>query len=149
MLEPKQNRNLDELNAKFKSNLTRFINAFNGFYAGKYKMGVSESFRTLDRQRYLYSLNNPARGIWKTNADGVLTYSMHYYRIAADLFVTNRFGATDYNYRTWRAFYQAIKPGIYGLETIPQELVHVQLAGSQAHYFHGRLSAEYLAKLGM
>ena len=147
MKEPIQNRDTSTLNPRFRKNLLSFIAAFNAFYKGKYTMKVAETFRTNERQRYLYSLHNPAKGIWKTNCDGVHTYSMHYYRIAADLFVLDRWGRINYNYKLWRAFYAAVRPSAYGLEIIPQELVHVQLAGSQAQYFNGRLSAGYLAQI--
>ena len=141
-MEPKQNRSLDDLDADFRTMLERYIQAVNKAFPN-ITMSVSETRRTTERQKWLFSQNSDTR--WLTNCDGVRFKSMHQFGIAADLFIVDKkTGKSIWDARVWRSVYARIKPEAYDLELIPQELVHVQLKGSQKHYHSGTLDAAFI-----
>jgi|GEM_PF-5189283 len=148
MNEIPKDREVTSLAPVMQTSIRAFLTAANAALAKQgMRVQVGETRRTRARQAYLYSCNTPKR--WVTNCDGTRSVSMHQYGIAVDLVIVNRLGAAVWDARTWRTLYALVPPARYGLELIPQELVHVQLLGSQAHVANGRLNQSYVAKLGL
>lgn len=143
---PPQNRDLTALHPKQKAAVVTFLAACK---AAGFDVRVGETRRTRARQAHLYSLNTPKR--WVTNCDGTRNLSMHQYGIATDFLLFKADGKTlDWDTRRWRTLYAQVPPKKYGLEAIPQELCHLQLAGSQAHVQrNGSLDAAYVKQLGL
>lgn len=142
MREPPRNRSLDDLDADFRACLIRWLFQANAQFP-QFEIKVGETRRTVERQNWLYRQNSPTR--WVTNCDGINTKSMHQYGIAADLVIIRKEnGEAVWDSRVWRTVYAMVPPERYSLELIPQELVHVQFAGSQARYRNGRLSSGYV-----
>lgn len=145
MATPSQDRSLDSLHSKQKAAVVAFIAAAK---AKGFDVRVSETRRTKARQAYLYSCNTASR--WVTNCDGTRNISMHQYGIATDLLLYHKDGTLNWDTRVWRTLYAQVPPAKFGLETIPQELCHLQLAGSQAHVTRGGfLDANYVQSLGL
>ena len=147
MSEPTRNKDPLSLEPEFRAGLLRFIADVNKRFP-RYKMTLGEGKRSADRQNWLFHQNTRTR--WVTNCDGFKALSMHQYTIAGDLVLVYK--ATPFiaiwDARVWRTVYAAFKLSDYGLELIPQELVHVQKLGSQAHFNvnTGRLEPEYVHK---
>jgi hypothetical protein len=89
----------------------------------------SETWRTLERQRYLYSLNKPGR--WMTDMDGVNRTSLHQHGLATDIFIIDKAtGKAIWDTKVFLAVYTKVPPKSMGLETlIPSEYGHLQIAG--------------------
>ncbi|AFZ66972.1 M15 family metallopeptidase [Deinococcus peraridilitoris] len=122
MKEPKQNRNLDDLNPLFRAPLERWLAAAKK--AG-FTVLVYETFRTLERQRYLYACGRTVAPIGR-----ILTYTLdsaHRYGMACDLVPLHSNGTANWN--GYAALYKAVPPSDYGLETLSFEQPHLQLAG--------------------
>lgn len=142
MVEPQKNRNLDALDADFRLCVERFLTQANAEFP-QFEIRVGETRRTQERQAWLYRQNTRDR--WVTNCDGVRTKSMHQYGIAVDLVIIRKStGRAEWDARVWRTVYNRVNPAEYGMELIPQELVHLQMQGSQARYHNGRLSEGYV-----
>lgn len=142
---PPQDRSTDSLHVKQRAAVLAFITAAKkkGF-----TVAIGETRRTRERQAYLYRQNSPKR--WVTNCDGTNNLSMHQYGIATDLLLLDSSGRAIWDQRKWRLLYAQVPPKDYGLELIPQELLHVQLAGSQAQVMpNGKLKPAYIKQLGL
>lgn len=142
MREPPRNNSMDSLDADFRKNLEGWLAVARAKFP-QFEFRVGEARRTAERQNWLFRQNTPQR--WVTNCDGIKFLSMHQYGIAADLVIIRRTTrAAVWDARIWRTVYAHVPPEQHGLELIPQELVHVQMAGSQARYSNGRLTAGYV-----
>lgn len=142
MVEPQKNKSLDALDADFRRNLEGWLAVARAKFP-QFEIRVGETRRTQERQAWLYRQNTPHR--WVTNCDGVRTKSMHQYGIAVDLVIIRKStGRAEWDARVWRTVYNWVDPTEYGMELIPQELVHLQMAGSQARYHNGRLSEGFV-----
>ena len=147
MSEPTRNKNPLSLEHTFRDGLLRFIADVNKRFP-QYKMTLGEGKRTATRQNWLFKQNT--RNRWVTNCDGYKALSMHQYGIAGDLVLVHKKASfiAIWDARVWRTVYAAFNFADYGLELIPQELVHVQKRGSQANFnvSRGRLEPEYVQK---
>jgi hypothetical protein len=147
MKEPPRNNNLDDLDPDFRSCLEQWLKQARAQFP-QFEFRVGETRRTTERQHWLYRQNSPTR--WVTNCDGINTKSMHQYGIAADLVIIRKNGPgkaddqAEWDARVWRTVYAFVPPHDYGMELIPQELVHLQMAGSQARYRNGRLASGFV-----
>ncbi|GEM47224.1 M15 family metallopeptidase [Deinococcus cellulosilyticus] len=136
---------LDTLNPQFRENVKRWAAAVEAAYP-QFEVRVTSARRTAQQQNALFRQNSPQR--WVTNCDGVRDLSMHQYGLAVDIVLVRRStGTLDWKQQTYRTVYAHVQPGQFGLETIPQEMVHLQMAGSQARYSGGRLSPAYCRQL--
>ena len=138
---------LESLNLQFCENATRWIRDVEKEFP-QFIVRITSGRRTADQQEALFRQNSADR--WVTNCDGRKALSMHQYGLAIDIALERRStGKIDWDSRTYRTVYARVKPNDYGLELIPQEQVHLQLAGSQARYAAGKLSQAYIKQLGL
>ncbi|MDV6376020.1 M15 family metallopeptidase [Deinococcus arenicola] len=90
-----------------------------------------ETFRTAERQAYLY-----AQG--RTRPGAVITYTLdsaHEYGCAAD-WVPLVDGVQNWSVDLYNQIYAAVPPGDFGLETLSFERPHVQLKGVNGPQFN-------------
>ena len=143
---PVQDRKTTSLHPNMCKSVGRFLVACK---AKGFDVRIGETRRTKERQNFLFKQNSPTR--WVTNCDGYRALSMHQYGIATDFLLYHEDSITlDWDSRSWRTLYAAVPPFDYGLETIPQELVHLQLKGSQMQVVGvGVLSPGYVKLLSL
>ena len=95
---------------------------------------VTETYRSAERQDYLYALGRNSKG-QVIDAKQVVTYtqdSSHEYRIAADWVPYDpKKRVVLYDRAIYGAVYKAVPLGAFGLERYIWESPHVQLAGGQ------------------
>ena len=122
---PAQDRNMNHLGQLVRDRAENWLGAVTK--AG-FRVQVIETFRTAARQDYLYSQGRSIPGDIVTQTRD----SAHEYGVAFDLM------PLTWNGRAWvgtwdRALYSriyaAVPPRKYGLELLPWEMPHVQLAG--------------------
>lgn len=135
---------LESLNPQMRDRVTRWVAAVEAKFP-QFKVRITSARRTTRQQQDLFAQNSPSR--WVTNCDGVRNLSMHQYGLAVDIALERKGSGIDWDSRTYRLVYAHVPPSDYGLETIPQEQVHLQMQGSQARYAGGRLSSAYVQQL--
>ena len=124
-MELVQNRTLDALHPDFRERLDKWLNAA---AAHGYDILVYETFRTPERQQWLYDAGRkrPPYGRY-------LTYTMdscHRYGLAADL-VALKNGQADWN--GYDNLYKAVPVEQFGLELLDFERPHIQIKGGQQY----------------
>ena len=125
MAEPTQDRNLNHLHPTFRKPFEAWL--AHARESG-FKILVYETFRSPERQKYLYALGRTIPPFGR-----VVTYTLdscHRYGIAADLVPLDAKGNALWN--GYDKLYRACPPSAYGLELLSFERPHVQLAGGQA-----------------
>jgi hypothetical protein len=125
-----QSRDPAGLHPIFSTAPTLFMGFAQPHLPDGFELRVGECRRTMERQTWLY-----AQG--RVNGEHVRSWTMdskHRYGLAADLIIVN-LGAdltssaddtADWSQLLWRAMYAAVPPEMFGLTTIPQELVHIE-----------------------
>lgn len=126
---PPQNRNRDDLRQIFRTPLERWLADMQAWCKPRgLSVLVYETHRTAQRQAYLY-----AQG--RTRPGPVITYTLdsaHEYGVAVDwcpLRLVEGDWVQDWSHATYAAIYAACPPQKYGLEKLPWEAPHIQLAG--------------------
>lgn len=128
--EPPQDRNPEGLHPIFGEALARFVGFAQPHLPEGFELRIGECRRTMERQAWLF-----AQG--RVNGERVRSWTMdsrHRYGLAADLIIVNLGGdltssaddTADWSVPLWRAMYAAVPPEMFGLTTIPQELVHIE-----------------------
>lgn len=120
-----QNRRLDDLAQVFRTPFERWLAEAR---ANGFKILVVETFRSKERQEYLYSFG-------RTRPGNIVTYTLdsaHEYGVAADIVPLDPKGQPDWSPAAYDRLYRAVPPGKYGLELLSFEKPHIQLAGGQA-----------------
>lgn len=115
-------RDLDLLRPDFRGNLERYFAAVKQHFP-QYGIGVHETYRSPERQRWLFEQGRSRPGIVKTwTLD-----SNHQYGIAADWhLLQDNFAVWDS--QIYASIYEVLPPHEYGLESLaPAEYVHLQL----------------------
>ena len=123
--EPKQNRDLDTLHPDFRECLDKWLEAA---AAHGYDILVYETFRTPDRQQWLYQA-----GRTRSPFGRYLTYTLdscHRYGLAADIVPLNN-GQADW--AGYDKLYRDVDPSLFGLETLDFERPHLQIKGGQKY----------------
>ncbi len=127
---PPQDRDLDHLRQVFRTPLEQWRAAAEAWCAPRgLKILIYETFRTADRQAHLY-----AQG--RTRPGPVITYTLdsaHEYGVACDWVPLRLAGGKwvqDWGHATYAAIYAACPPQKYGLEKLPWEAPHLQIAGA-------------------
>jgi peptidoglycan LD-endopeptidase CwlK len=125
MKEPAQNRTLNALHPLFHKPFDQWLEATR---AAGFNILVYETFRTPERQKYLYAIGRTIAPIGR-----VVTYTLdscHRYGIAADIVPLDAKGRAMWN--GYDRLYKAVPPSAYGLELLDFERPHIQLSGGQA-----------------
>lgn len=134
--EPVQDRDLGGLHPVFAAAVGGFVVLANRHLPAGFELRVGECRRTEARQAWLYALGRTLPGpkrSWTMD-------SRHRYGLAADLILVD-LGAdlassaddtADWSQELWRGLYAAVPPELFGLTTVPQELVHLELAAADA-----------------
>ena len=128
MTEPKRINDLNELRPDFKAVFIKWFNAANRAMANLgYGVGITETYRTQERQEYLYKLGRvqgygtPGRPVTWTKD------SNHAYRIAADFHIKKDNRAV-WDVALYKKLYELVPPEDYGLESLaPTEWAHLQI----------------------
>ena len=128
MNEPKRINDLNELRPDFKASFLKWYNAANRAMANLgYAVGITETYRTQERQEYLYKLGRvagygtPGRPVTWTKD------SNHAYRIAADFHIKKDNRAV-WDVELYKKLYELVPPEDYGLESLaPTEWAHLQI----------------------
>jgi hypothetical protein len=138
MLAPPQNRNRDHLAQEFRNLLEPYLADANEwleakFGEGKARMLVYETARTLLRQKWMWKHGRErGYGVWGRFITWTLL-SAHRLSRAADVvpqvLVNGRWVA---RWDLMDDLLRAVPLAKYGLEGIPQELVHIQMRGMLA-----------------
>jgi hypothetical protein len=146
---------LDSLHPAFRQDFERWATAVEKKFP-QFEVRVTSARRTKEQQNALFKQNTPQR--WVTNCDGYRAKSMHQYGLAVDIVLYRKYPSVKpakltgitWDSQEYRTVYAHVPPSDYGLELIPQELVHLQLRGSQAQVRgQGVLSAAYVQELGL
>jgi len=128
--EPPQVRDPETLHPIFRAQLELFLPIAQPHLPDGYELRPGECRRTLERQIWLL-----AQG--RVNSERVRSWTMdsrHRYGLACDLIIVD-LGAdlassaddtADWSPPLWRAMYASVPPEMFGLTTIPQELVHIE-----------------------
>jgi peptidoglycan LD-endopeptidase CwlK len=125
MIEPAQDRNSNHLHPLFREPLEAWLTATR---AKGFRVLVYETFRTPQRQKYLYAIGRTIAPFGH-----YLTYTMdscHRYGLAADQVPLAPNGKALWS--GYDALYKAVPPAAFGLELLSFERPHLQLAGGQA-----------------
>lgn len=136
---PQPNKNMDALHPLFRRPVELWLKDVRAYYPG-YEIRVTETGRTLERQKYLYSLGrtrpNPDFGMRYVQVTWTLA-TMHRLKCALDWVPLNRrTGKVLYEARVYDAIYKRFPPAHYGLELLTDrgriiEYPHLQLKGGQ------------------
>lgn len=125
MKEPVQDRNINHLHTAFRRPFDQWLAAARE--AG-FKILVYETFRTLERQKYLYAVGRTIAPIGRP-----VTYTLdscHRYGIAADIVPLDAKNQAMWN--GYDRLYKLVPPSDFGLELLSFERPHIQLVGGQA-----------------
>jgi D-alanyl-D-alanine carboxypeptidase len=122
------NRDLNDLHPTFRRKFDLWLKAAR---AAGWDVRVIETFRTVKRQAYLFSLNRP--GKWVTSKTGKPgDESLHQSGVATDIVIYTK-GVPSYNTSLYNSLYKKIPPGQFGLEPLwGSEWVHLQIKGGYA-----------------
>jgi D-alanyl-D-alanine carboxypeptidase len=126
-MTPAQDKDRNHLLQAFRSRLEAWLAAA---AAAGFQILVYETFRTAERQLYLYGSGR--RGVAYARSGPVLTRttdSAHEYGCAADLVCLSPNGEADWSEAAYARLYAAVPPERYGLELLPWERPHLQLRG--------------------
>lgn len=91
---------------------------------------ITETRRTLQRQKYLYSIGRTRQPLGK-----VVTYtldSMHRYGLAADIAIIRKASKQAvWDWPVWERVYLAVPPQKYGIERLRWEMPHLQIKDAE------------------
>lgn len=122
--EPPRNRRMDALAPAFRTRLVAWLAAARERLPD-ISIQVTETRRTLARQRYLYSLGRTAPG-------KVVTWTLeskHRWGLAADIVIV-RGGKAVWDAQAYQTLYRTVRPSSYALKTLEGDLVHLEAADS-------------------
>lgn len=121
-------RDLDLLRPDFRSNLERYLQAIEHRFP-EYATGVHETYRSPERQRWLFEQGRSRPG-------AIVTWTLdsnHQYGIAADWHLLKD-GKAIWDSQVYAKVYALVPPSEYGLESLaPAEYVHLQLLNAAAN----------------
>jgi LAS superfamily LD-carboxypeptidase LdcB len=127
--EPKQNRDMDALHADYRTRLDRFLADAK---AKGFRVLVYETYRTPERQAWLYSQGRPGPHAGRPQVTWTLD-SLHRYGLAADMVVLAPSGAADWSAAAYARLHAACPPAKYGLQLVAGEKPHLEIVGGQSY----------------
>jgi hypothetical protein len=133
--EPPQNRKMADLRADFYKALNEYLKEVTRRFP-QYGVGVHETLRTRERQRWLW---NHGRVAGCGTAGRHITWTLdsnHFYGIAADWHLSQNGKAIWDTTKPYEQVYRTIPLGDYDLESLaPTEWVHLQLKDANNRRF--------------
>lgn len=122
-LGPGQQRDMNLLHPTFRPRIERWLAKARS--AG-FNVRVTETFRTMERQRWLYASGRSRPGPIVTNT----LKSSHRMGIAVDIVLINSNGSANWDVAAYQRLYRLVPPKDFGLATLePFEWVHLELPG--------------------
>lgn len=125
-----RNTSTDDLYPDFAERLQRWLLQASVEFP-QFIFRITETRRTLERQKYLYSIGRTRQPLGK-----VVTYtldSMHRYGLAADIAIIRK--ATKqaiWDWGVWERVYTKVPPGKFGIERLRWEMPHLQMKDADA-----------------
>lgn len=120
-------RDLSELSAALRPAAREFFRRLSAAVVPMgLRCGPAETRRSLERQMYLHTLNDPARRLWYTDCDGVVNVSRHQSGDAFDYWIAGPDKKyVNVKHPAWKIAAQIARD--LGLKTISKEAGHVEL----------------------